>query len=293
MSRIFDALRRSEQEKSGKTSFTPGSVRVRKPPNSLEQEPAVAEANVCLVPRIVPERHVLACGENHTLEAEKFRVLRHRLYKIRGERALKNLLICSAIAGEGKTLVAVNLSLMLARTSQRVLLIDADLRHSGVHDVLGLEEMSGLAEFLQGRVDERTAIRRLAEPWNLCYLPAGHLSSASGELLQGPRMGDLLKHAGETYDWVVVDSAPISLFADTPHLATLTDGSLLVTRLGVTPADSLPNSLAALEGTYIVGIVVNGDEHAVSDHYEYYKYAPHDEGNRGRSVRCDEQGPVT
>lgn len=272
MSRIFDALRKSEQEKTGKDSFTPWakSARGNQVSKVRELSVPVPEADIRLVPRITPERHVLASGDNHSPGAEKFRVLRHRLQKIRSERPLRKLLVCSAVPREGKTLVAVNLAFSLAKTSQHVLLIDADLRHSGVHEVLGLEAMPGLAELLENKIDERTATRRLAEPWSVHYIPAGHHSSAPGELLQGPRMAELLKQAGEKYEWVVVDSAPLSLFADTPHLATLMDASLLVTRLSVTPATAIPNSLAALEGNFIAGIVMNGDADVVTSRYGYY-----------------------
>ena len=272
MSRIFDALRKSELEKTGKSSFTPWkrSARESQATKVREQELPATEANNRVVPRITPERHVFASGDSQTPSAERFRVLRHRLQKIRSERPLKKLLVCSAVPREGKTLIAVNLALSLAKTSPHVLLIDADLRQSGVHKVLGLTELPGLGELLEGKIDERAATRRLAEPWNLYYMPAGRPTAAPGELLQGPRMSELLKQAGEKYEWVVVDSAPLSLFADTPHLATLTDGSLLVTRLGVTPAAAIPNSLAALEGNFIAGIVMNGDEDAASDRYGHY-----------------------
>jgi protein-tyrosine kinase len=274
VSRIFDMLRKSEREATGRVSATPwaSNPKVRVAKESLEVLPLGFE-NVEHVPvRIQPDRHIVTCGENHVPGAEKFRVLRHRLQKIRADRPLTRLLVSSAVPREGKTFVAVNLAFSLAKTSRRVLLVDADLRRPGVHDVLGLEPMSGLADFLQGKIDEYAAIRRL-DPSNLFYLPAGYPPSDIGDLLNGPRFREFLAKAGEAFDWVVVDTAPITLFADTPHLATLVDASLLVTRLGVTPADTIQQALGALEGSYVAGIVLNGEMERESQHYRYYSYS--------------------
>ncbi len=63
----------------------------------------------------------------------------------------------------------------------------------------------------------------------------------------------------------------------TPHLATLVDASLLVTRLGVTPADTIQQALGALEGSYVAGIVLNGEAERESEHYRYYSYSDEQE----------------
>ena len=278
MSRIFDMLRKSEREATGKVSATPwasnSKVKAAKVP--LEVLPLGFENVEHFPARIQPDKHIVTCGESHVPGAEKFRVLRHRLQKLRAERPLTRLLVSSAVPREGKTFVAVNLAFSLAKTSRRVLLVDADLRRPGVHNVLGLEAMSGLADFLHGKIDESAAIRRL-DPSNLFYMPAGHSATDIGDLLNGSRFREFLTKAGEAFDWVVVDSAPITLFADTPHLATLVDASLLVTRLGVTPADTIQQALGALEGSYVAGIVLNGEAERESQHYRYYSYSDEQE----------------
>ena len=286
MSRIFDALRKSEQEKERTLLPTPPipapappvahPPRVRRENGSQGELPAGFENVERLAPRITPDKHILTSEDNPSPGVEKFRVLRQRLQKLRAERPLSKLLVSSPVPREGKTLISVNLAFSLAKMSRRVLLIDADLRRAGVHEVLGLGEMSGLAECIQGEIDARTAIRRL-DPWNLYYMPGGHCPAAPGELVQGPRMAELLKRLGESFDWIVVDTAPITLFADTPHLANLVDGCLLVTRLGVTPSDGIQQSVAALEGSFIAGIVMNGEAETGTNHYGYYGYAPVDQ----------------
>lgn len=273
MSRIFDALRKSEQEDKGPTAIEQS----RKAPRvsqtaALRHEAREPFENVeRIILTITSQKHILTCGDDHAVGAEKFRVLRQRLQKIRADRPLTKLLVSSAVPQEGKTLVAVNLAFSLARVSRRVLLVDADLRHPGVHEMLGLGAVHGLTEYLRGEIDDHKAMKRL-DPWNLYYMPAGRSSGTPGELLQSPRMTQLMNRLGRAFEWIVVDTAPITLFADSPHLASMVDGSLLVVRLGVTPADVMQEAVAALEGNYIAGVVINGDTENRSHQYDYYGY---------------------
>src|SRR5579859_7590099 len=109
-------LRKSEQEVTGKPLATPWAKKaaVAKAPVVREVAPANFENVECMAVSIKPEKHIVANGENHVPGAEKFRVLRHRLQKIRAERPLTRLLVSSAIPREGKTFVAVNLAFSFA-----------------------------------------------------------------------------------------------------------------------------------------------------------------------------------
>ena len=277
MSRIFDMLRKSEREAGNQQAVhprpaSPSPARLQEPNPATKETPLGLEYLESVVPQIAPEKHIVSYGENRAPGAEKFRVLRHRLQKMRSKRPMSKLLVSSAVPKEGKTFVAVNLAFSLAKVAKRVLLIDADLRKPGVQEVLGLGKMSGLAELLQGESGESEVIRRI-ERGNLYYLPAGHPTSEPGELLQEARVGDFLQKVGEVFDWVVVDSAPITLFADTLHLAGLLDASVLVTRVGITPSDEIAGVLRALEGTVVAGIVLNGDRDAANVRYSYYTHS--------------------
>lgn len=273
MSRIFDALRKSELENAGPTPIGPvGKAPGVKHPVAVREEFHDVLESVEGIPlSVAPQKHILTCSDNHAVGAEKFRVLRQRLQKLRADRPLSKLLVSSAVPREGKTLVAVNLAFSLSRISRRVLLMDADLRHPGVHEVFGFEALPGLTEYLQGELDDASAMRRL-DPWNLYYMPAGRSSAAPGELLQGARMAQLLNRLGEVFEWVVVDTAPITLFADSPHLAGLVDGALLVVRLGLTPVEAMQQAVAALEGNYVAGLVINGKTENHAYDHDYYRY---------------------
>ena len=97
--------------------------------------------------------------------AEQYRTLYYRLERLRTLRPMKVIAITSAVAGEGKTVTAVNLALTAARANvdRRILLIDADLRRSHVADTLGLRARPGLFELLCGDADTKEAVRRIYE----------------------------------------------------------------------------------------------------------------------------------
>lgn len=274
MSRILDALRRSEREnrKEGAALPSPDTAPLQDLLVTLEAQPGNLESVARLVCRANPEEPLVCNTHNHDVGAEKFRVLCHRLRQLRQRRPLSRVLVTSAIPKEGKTVVALNLALTLAFSSPRVLLVDTDMRQSGLEGALGIPPLPGLADFLEGRLELSATFRRL-EPLGLHYLAAGNASSNPVELLQRPRMRELMEQTARAFDWVVFDSPPVNPFADAHCLAGLADAVLLVTRSGWTPREGLQQALTALEGAYIAGVVLNGSGDPHRDHYYYYYYA--------------------
>jgi capsular exopolysaccharide synthesis family protein len=272
MSKLFEAPSKSAKDGVARSSLTQrGNEPVGWQPSApREKLPAGFEAVDRIAWRMDPEKRIAAWDGAHPVGAEKFLVLRHRLHQLRRSRPLKTLLVTSAIPREGKTLVATNLAFTLVRTSSHVLLADADLRLPTVHQVLGVEPMTGLTEVLEGRLEARAGIRRL-DPSGLYYLPAGHSPANPVELLQSPRAQELLAQTSSAFDWTVIDAPPVSLFADARHLANLVDAVLLVARVGVAPRDSMQQVSAALPGIFIAGVVVNGVVDCAQDRY-YYSY---------------------
>ena len=269
MSRLFDPLRNSVQEGANQNA-------VERPEDNTPKQnlrpPEGFEGLESIRCQVRPEDRIVGCSQDHNLGAEKFRFLRHRLNQLRQQRPLARVLVTSAIPKEGKTVVAINLAVSLAGSSPRVALVDADLRHPGVHGALGLEALPGLGEFLEGRLEVDATLRRV-DPLGLYFLPAGHASSNPFELLQGPRMGELMKRLAPAFDWIVFDSPPLIAFADSHCLATLTDAVLLVVRSGITPREAVREGLATLAGAYVAGVVLNGGDDTREDRY-YYKYYP-------------------
>jgi polysaccharide biosynthesis transport protein len=158
---------------------------------------------------------------------EAYRAVRLGLLLSRAGEPPKVILITSGTPREGKTVTAINTAIAFAQMGSRVLLIDADLRNSRCHNLLEMENHEGLTEILTGqrRSDELifpTGIDGLA------CLTSGSTPPNPGRLLGSQTMKDMLLHLRESYDCILIDSAPVMPVTDTLYMMTMVDGVLLV-----------------------------------------------------------------
>ena len=194
----------------------------------------------------------------------------------------RTILITSAGEKEGKSTLSLNLAAALVLNGSRVLLVDGDLRSSGLSAYMGLgkrgdgllaRQPSGLSEALAS-VDEPAVVQPFPELPNLSALPAGSSSKYPAELLGSPRLRTLLKTWEANYDFVLIDSPPILAVADAVILSRLSDSTLLVTRHGRSTQKSLERAYRTLhdvEGGQ-VGVVVNGVRRNSTSYDEFYGY---------------------
>jgi capsular exopolysaccharide synthesis family protein len=168
----------------------------------------------------------------------------------------KVLLVTSPEAREGKTAVAANLARAVALQGRKVLLIDADLRHPGIAAVFGLAEGEGLTELLTPGNEGKSY---LAKVDGVDILPSGAISTQSAELFSSPRMKALIQKSRQSYDIVVLDSAPVIEWTDTRILAKNTDGVLLVLLQNISNINLALESKHVLEstGVHVEGFVMN------------------------------------
>jgi capsular exopolysaccharide synthesis family protein len=276
MSRVFEALRRVEQlnNPSAGDAFPAKFGEGKDVLNPFPPEGGGLRdlERVTCHPR--PESHLL-CRDNKDFGTlERFKLLRYRLYELRRQRAIKSILITSAIPKEGKSMVAANLAITLAQASDRVLLIDADLRKPTLDALLGLHPGAGLAEILKDQADLMRVCRRI-DPLGICLLSAGHPPVNPVELIQGELMQGVVKTAASTFDWVVIDSPPVLPLADGRFLAALCDTVFLVAREAHTRREQLQETLAALKGAPTAGVILNSSRSADGDAYsQYYSAIP-------------------
>lgn len=201
--------------------------------------------------------------------AEQFRTLRSRLYRMRESQPLQILLISSAIPAEGKTVVSTNLAYSLVRQRGcRVLLIDADLRSPRVHTLLGAPAAPGLADHLQGTASEFEVTQRGPEE-GLCFIPAGNHVTHPSELISSGKMKHFLERVKPAFDWIIIDSPPALPVADASVLGGLADGVLLVVRANSTPSEASQRACKELRDAHIIGVVLNTAEES-SGYSSYY-----------------------
>jgi len=221
-------------------------------------------------------------GENHQYKAEVFRTLRSRLYRIRDQMNLRTLLITSTLPAEGKSFVAANLGQAIAQQhGRRALVIDADLRVPRLHALFGAPQTPGLTQYLLGEVDEYSAIQRGPRD-GFFLMPSGSVVSNPVELIGNGRLKELLDRLRTVFDWIILDSPPMTPVSDSSLLADMCDGALLVVRAGSTPFDLAQKACAEFKNSPLVGVVLNGiDRKTGYNGYYYSYYGPEPEKARG------------
>jgi polysaccharide biosynthesis transport protein len=196
-------------------------------------------------------------------ELEPYRILRSALDFVAAARELDTLLVTSAISGEGKTTVAVDLAHVVALARRRVVLVELDLRRPTFAQHFNLDANSGLSKALTRRTPvSELLVEPFADLPNLSVLPAGLLPHNPAELLGSPAISDILAELSGDGTMVIVDAPPLNPVADTHVLLgnPAIDGTIIVARLGRTTRDDVRRARVVLDRQMVqpVGIVVTG-----------------------------------
>ncbi|CCH88118.1 Non-specific protein-tyrosine kinase [Modestobacter italicus] len=196
--------------------------------------------------------------DGESLTAEAYRALRVNLRHVEGG-APQVVVVTSALPGEGASTVAVRLSVSLARSGSRVLLVDGNLRRPRVARYLGLDEHGpGLTDVLAGTADLREATQAWGDG-RLVVLGAGPLPTETDAVLDSARLRGLLGVLRDSHDFVVIDTPPLLPVIDAAAVSALADGCLLVVRFGRTREADLTEAAVTLERVHarLLGVVLN------------------------------------
>lgn len=210
-----------------------------------------------------------------TPRAEAYRRLQTNLrYLDAAAGPVRTIVVVSAVPGEGKSSTALNLALAVAEKSQRVLLIDADLRRPSIARYTGIEGAVGLTTLLIGRA----GFEDVVQSWGIAgldILPSGEIPPNPSQLLDSPAMTGLLARAQQDYDLVILDAPPLLPVADAAVLARLADGAVLVAGCRRVKRHQVVAALASLDavGAACLGVVLNAV--AVSREETAYSYTSH------------------
>jgi capsular exopolysaccharide synthesis family protein len=289
MSRIFDALQRSETERLGvpENALSLATELLQSAESEVTNPVEVANAGVEVTNPVgsdfgpfqsLPvspsaDSRLICLTAKESLGAEKFRFLGVRLRQLQQGRLLKKILITSTIPEEGKSTISGNLAATLARKQkQKILLLEGDLRRPSLCHQFGLRKLPGLSEWLQGDPGPITNIYYLEGP-GFWFLPAGHPPENPLELMQQGRLSELMDRLTSWFDWIVIDSPPVLPLADTTVWTRVAEGILLVTREGTTQKRQLVRGLQVLDQSKLLGVVLNSSKN--TDHTNYYqRYGP-------------------
>jgi capsular exopolysaccharide synthesis family protein len=144
------------------------------------------------------------------------------------------LMITSSISGEGKTFVAINLAISLTLTGKKVAIMEMDLRKPKLSKMLKVNKSPGITNYLIGKASLEEISRQTEIP-NLYVVSAGAIPPNPTELIQGEKFRELINELKERYDYLLLDTAPVSPVTDAQLLQEFADINMFVIRHGVTP----------------------------------------------------------
>jgi succinoglycan biosynthesis transport protein ExoP len=214
-------------------------------------------------------------AEQRTELLEPYRILRSALDFAAVTRTVGTLMVTSAISGEGKTTVAIDLAHAVALTGRRTVLIELDLRRPSFTEHFELQAGRGLTTVLTGGGTlEELLVEPLPDAPNLLVLPAGHLPHNPSELLGSARITELISELAAGGGMVIIDAPPLNPVADAQVLLNnqAIDAAMLVARIDLTKRDEVRRARAILDRHIVepVGIVVTGLRDL--DRYGYSAY---------------------
>jgi protein-tyrosine kinase len=290
MGKIFDAL-----QKAAGAVETGISDRIHRQESSAPEEPQGDTANVIesllLNPptagdatesqrplQMLPLHELLVTAHHNgdrerAFAAEQYKMLRSQLLFPADRPAPRTIMVTSAIPGEGKSVVAANLAISIALGKQEyTLLVECDLRRPSLAGLFGLQNPRGLQDYLTEESELSQVLCKTAVD-KLTLLPAGQAARNPYELLSSRRMMDLLEEVKNRYDdrFIILDSTPAQVAAETNVLSRFIDGVVLVIRAGKSSRKVIDETIKTIGKEKFLGVVFNGFEGQHTNRY-YYKY---------------------
>ncbi len=220
------------------------------------------------------DKNMVVLLEPRSFEAEQFKILRTKLLFPASGKPVRTMMVTSAIPGEGKSFVAANLAVSIAQSIQEyVLLVDCDMRMPSIHKLFGFGKVPGLSEHLAGRTPIESLMLKTKVD-KLSLLPAGEPPDNPSELLSSQIMSDFLKEVNDRYSdrYIIIDSPPPKLTAETYAISRQVDGILLVVKHGYTPRKMVKELVETIGKEKILGVVFNNLDMPLANYSGYNKY---------------------
>jgi len=191
--------------------------------------------------------------------AEAYRTLRTNLTFAALDKPLETLIVTSAAPGEGKSTVLANLAITMAQGERRVVLVDADLRRPGLHEIFGVSNERGVTSTIveQGALDDPPLVDVGLD--NLQLLPSGPLPPNPADILGSRRMEQMIEALQARADVILFDAPPVVAVTDAAVLGTKVGGVLLVVSAGRTRREHVQRARDLLERVHVrlIGAVLD------------------------------------
>jgi protein-tyrosine kinase len=257
MERIKQALDKARQEREIRQAGNPAPATTARPETGTVVYDQTRE--ITLDDNVLRENRILTGLEPGPF-TDAYNLLRTQVLQRFKENHWNVLAVTSPGSGAGKTLTAINLAISIAReVDYTVLLVDANLRHPWMLEHFGLEKRKGLSDYLLHDTPIAELLVRPSRIEHLVLLPGGEPLSNSAEMLNSPKMAQLVADMKSRYHSrvIIFDLPPVLTSADALAFSPYVDAALLVIEEGVTEKQDLERAVDLLSSTNVVGTVLN------------------------------------
>lgn len=262
MERIREALERAREERAHAGKGFGGSNRPAAPKakgNETVDRIEYTQTRTIQVSRDFLREQRIVSGFEQGIFTGAYKMLRTQVLQKMRDKGWNALAVTSPGGGEGKTLTAINLAISLAmEVDQTVLLVDADLRHPGVHRYFGMPDGPGLSDYLTAGTPLEEI---LVHPGigRFVILPGGKPLLNSSEMLRSPKMVELVQELKSRYPSRIVlfDLPPVLSAADVLAFSPYVDAALLVVEEAKTKTENIVRAAGLLGSTHLIGLVLN------------------------------------
>jgi exopolysaccharide/PEP-CTERM locus tyrosine autokinase len=285
MGKIFEALEKAGQ---GQEAQKPTKVKTDGVPSEKAVKPAPENSNgsasaekIISLQNVHKSKHakhlsphLITYHKPYSQEAEIFKQLRTTILFPSEGKPPKTIMITSAVPGEGKSFTSANLAVSIAKgIEEHVLLMDCDMRRPTIHGLFGMQTAAGLSDYLTNG-DDLSSLLVKTPLSKLTLLPGGHPPSNPTELLSSKQMTDLLDEVKNRYDarYIIIDSPPPTMTAESGALARRVDGILLVIKAKKTSKQQVDDLLEIVGKEKIIGVLMNWYDPALPRYFGYGKY---------------------
>ena len=196
---------------------------------------------------------------------EVFRIIRNKVEYSAKKNNIKVIIVTSALAGEGKSTIASNLALSLSMDGKKVALLDCDLRHPSIANVLGYEAKTGLIDYLKGDVSLSKCVIKGKEVFEyklpLIFIPGGSPVADGSKYLCSEKMNLLIEKLKCQTDYIILDTAPAGLMTDAGILAQQADGVICVIKNDYARIEDIIEGMESMTKSdiHVMGCVLNGN----------------------------------
>ena len=199
--------------------------------------------------------------------------------------------VSSPAAGDGKSTLALNLSISLAMSGKRTILIESDFRRPKVHKLTGVDNKRGIVDVLRGDAEVADVVQTTSVD-SFFVMPCGSRPKDPAELLSRPEYEQLLQVLRQQYDYVIVDTPPLLAVTDPTSVAPRVDGVLIAMRLSRHTRELGRRTLEQLRdvGATVSGIVINGVEESDGYGYGTYRYSDYQYYDKNYEYRYGDYG---